>query len=294
MASTNPISSRLDELRSRNPQSPPSDNVHSGYTTPTRYSGSFLNSYSLSLSNDNRALQRRFTADSNNTPPVLPPIGFQPAPTMDSLDVGSNVKPPISRIWLRNMLTSALDHVQSSRCKPCKLKQGANELQSVLTLNVQLERKRQELEKTREHRRRLDAQLEALDRQQGLEEEEYHQQVNEMLSTDYPSMNLSPGHQSEPTTPPEYRDQIYAGLKSRRNRYSSTSLMSPPSVNNRVSCSGSQLTSPPSEPVAMQQNGSDEDKLPSKSVPGSRRGSTDRFSAYVSETSIARHQSALR
>ena len=92
MASSNPLSTRLEELRSRNPQSPPGDSVHSGYTTPTRYSGSFMNSHSLPFSADNRALlQRRFTADSNNTPPVLTPNGFQAPPAMDSLDMTTNV-----------------------------------------------------------------------------------------------------------------------------------------------------------------------------------------------------------
>ena len=153
----------------------------------------------------------------------------------------------------------------------------------------------------REQRRRLDAQLEALDRQQGLEEEEYQAQVSEMIGgsgggtgPEVAALKLSPGHQSEPTTPPEYRDQVFANMYSRRNRYSSLSLMSPPPAGanasngasgggSRLSRSGSQLTSPPSEAAQGYQNGSDEDKLPSKSVPGSRRGSTDRFSSYFSQ-----------
>ena len=93
MAATNPLSTRLEELRSRNPQSPPGD---SGYTTPTRYSGSFmLNSHSLSFNNssaDNRAfLQRRFTADSNNTPPALTPTGPPNGQGLEGLDMPNNV-----------------------------------------------------------------------------------------------------------------------------------------------------------------------------------------------------------
>ena len=163
----------------------------------------------------------------------------------------------------------------------------------------QLERKRKELETRREQRRQLDAHLEALDRQQGQEEEEYRQQVTEMISGDAQGLNFSPGHQSEPTTPPEYRDQyrdqVYASMRSgRRNRYSYNSLVSPPTANNRLSRSGSQLTSPPSEPAHMLQNGSDEDKLPSKSVPGSRRGSTDKFASYMPETSAIGRRSYIR
>ena len=89
MASTNSLSSRLEELRSRNPQSPPGESVYSGYTTPTRYSGSFMTSHQSA--NDTRTnLQRRFTADSN-TVPILSPIGHQPAQTMESVDMSASV-----------------------------------------------------------------------------------------------------------------------------------------------------------------------------------------------------------
>lgn len=98
-------------------------------------------------------------------------------------------------------------------------------------------------------------------------------------------LNLSPGHQSEPTTPPEYRDNGFPSMYSRQNRYSSSSLVSPPGLTNRLSRSGSQLTSPPVESV-QGQNGDNSDKLPSKSVPGSRRGSTDRFSSYIPENNV--------
>ena len=264
MASSNPLSTRLEELRSRNPQSPPTDSVHSGYTTPTRYSGSFMNSRPLSFGADSRALlQRRLTADSNNTPPSVTPNGFPPPQGgMESIDMTANT----------------IFKVQA------------------------LERKRQELEKTREQRRRLDAQLEALNRQEGMEVEEYHAQVSE-LGVDMQSMQLqSPGHQSEPTTPPEYRDSIYANMYSRRNRYSSMSLVSPPngaagvngSNSNRISRSGSQITSPPPESLHGYQNGSDEDKLPSKSVPASRRGSTDKFSSYLPEGNVTARRSFVR
>ena len=106
------------------------------------------------------------------------------------------------------------------------------------------------------------------------------------MASDLQGLNLSTGHQSEPTTPPEYRDHVFPSVYSRRNRYSSSSLVSPPGMNNRLSRSGSQLASPPPEQVLHHQNGSDSDKLPSKSVPGSRRGSSDKFSAYIAEASV--------
>lgn len=93
------------------------------------------------------------------------------------------------------------------------------------------------------------------------------------------------GHQSEPTTPPEYRDQGYPSLFSRNNRYSSSSLTSPPGLNTRTSRSGSVLTSPPSEIGQTYHNHINNDMLPSKSVPGSRRGSNDKISSYATDVS---------
>jgi len=172
----------------------------------------------------------------------------------------------------------------------------------------QIEKKRLELEKTREQRRRFDMELERFNRQQvrahilfvkasnpntdiqALEEEELKLMANELQH-----LSFSPGHQSEPTTPPEFREpHVFPSIYSRRNRYSSSSLVSPPGLNTRLSRSGSQLQSPPPEPVQSQQNGSDSDKLPSKSVPGSRRGSSDKFSAYMPEPSVIGQRSAVK
>ena len=137
-----------------------------------------------------------------------------------------------------------------------------------------------ELEKTREQRRRFDMELERFNRQQALEEKELEQLTSDLHVTN----TYSPGHQSEPTTPPEYREpQGFPSIYSRRNRYSSSSLVSPPGLNTRLNRSGSQLTSPPPEQAQSQHNGSESDKLPSKSVPGSRRGSSDKFSSFLPE-----------
>ncbi len=105
------------------------------------------------------------------------------------------------------------------------------------------------------------------------------------MTQDLNRVNLFAGHQSEPTTPPEYRDNVFpsASVFSRSNRYSVSSLASPPGMNNRSSRSGSQLTSPPTELAQTLHNHISSDTLPSKSVPGSRRGSNDRVSAYIPE-----------
>lgn len=104
------------------------------------------------------------------------------------------------------------------------------------------------------------------------------------MATDLQVLNFSSGHQSEPTTPPEYRDPSLASMYSHRNRYSSSNIMSPSSISsNRLSRSSSQLTSPPHDNGQNQSGGNESDKLPSRSVPGSRRSSSDRFSTYLAE-----------
>src|ERR1051326_7870806 len=101
------------------------------------------------------------------------------------------------------------------------------------------------------------------------------------LATDLNRFNMS-GHQSEPTTPPEYRENGYSNNNSnnntiypRTNRFSSASLASPPGLaSNRQSRSCSQITSPPQ---ATSQSVS---HIPSKSVPGSRRNSDEEEDSY--------------
>lgn len=133
-------------------------------------------------------------------------------------------------------------------------------------------------EMLREQRRRFEADLELFNLQQAKEKQELDQMVQELHR-----VNLSAGHQSEPTTPPEYRDHVYPSVFSRTNRYSASSLTSPPGLNNRTSRSGSQLTSPPSELAQTLHNHINSDTLPSKSVPSSRRGSSDKIVGYVPE-----------
>ena len=128
--------------------------------------------------------------------------------------------------------------------------------------------------------------MERLSVQTALEKQELDQ-----MTQDLQRSNLAGGHQSEPTTPPEYRDQ-FTSVFSRTNRYSTSSLVSPPGLNNRASRSGSQITSPPTELAQTLHNHINSDTMPSKSVPGSRRGSSDRVAAYASESMAADQRGA--
>lgn len=83
------------------------------------------------------------------------------------------------------------------------------------------------------------------------------------------------GHQSEPTTPPEYRETAtgFPSVFSRPNRYSLSSLTSPPGMANRSARSGSVLASPQSG-IPMSRFAFD-DQLPSWSQQTSRRNSDE-------------------
>lgn len=82
------------------------------------------------------------------------------------------------------------------------------------------------------------------------------------------------GHQSEPTTPPEYRESIlgFPTMLSRPSRYSMSSVVSPPGIINRPRRSGSQLISPQSIIMPARYN---DDQLTYRSVPTTRRNSDD-------------------
>ncbi|KAL3417660.1 RNA-binding protein (pumilio domain-containing protein) [Phlyctema vagabunda] len=106
-----------------------------------------------------------------------------------------------------------------------------------------LEKKKLEYERLREQKRRFEAEMQLLDLQQRREEQEIAQ-----MQEDFGRSNNHTGHQSEPTTPPEYRDTNsgFPSVFSRPNRYSTSALTSPPGLYNRPGRSGSQLTSPQS------------------------------------------------
>ena len=142
----------------------------------------------------------------------------------------------------------------------------------------QVEKKRQELKSLQEQRERFEVQMALFNQKQAAEKEELERMTNDLQQS-----GLNAGHQSEPTTPPEYRDATFGSTFGRNNRYSVSSITSPPGLV-RSSRSGSQLTSPPSELAQTIQNNTHTNTLPSKSVPGSRRGSNEAIRAYVPET----------
>ena len=143
---------------------------------------------------------------------------------------------------------------------------------------AQVEKKRQELKTLQEQRERFEAQMALFNQQQAAEKEEF-----DRMTKDLQQSSLNAGHQSEPTTPPEYRDATFGSSFGRSNRYSTSSITSPSGLN-RSNRSGSLLTSPPSELAQTLHNHVASDTLPSKSVPGSRRGSNEGIRAYVPET----------
>ncbi|KAI9815703.1 MAG: hypothetical protein M1827_002099 [Pycnora praestabilis] len=151
-----------------------------------------------------------------------------------------------------------------------------------------LEKKRLEHEMLKEQRRRFEAEMQLIDLQQRREEQEILQ-----MAEDLGRVNTSGGHQSEPTTPPEYRESGFPSAFSRPNRFSSSSLTSPPpGLNNRVSRSGSQITSPSNELVQSRQSYVTSSKMPSKSVPGSRRNSDENQAQHIPEVVESSHRSA--
>ncbi|KAI0124941.1 putative RNA-binding protein [Xylariales sp. AK1849] len=139
-----------------------------------------------------------------------------------------------------------------------------------------LEKKRLDYEKIREQRRRFEAEMEKLDLQQRQSEFEIVHMENDLGRGNGIGMT---GHQSEPTTPPEYRETSsgFPTMFSRPNRYSTSSLVSPPGLFNRPGRSGSQLASPQSGILQSQSQShfAFDDQLPSRSVPGTRRNSDE-------------------
>ncbi|KAK8217805.1 hypothetical protein BKA81DRAFT_377792 [Phyllosticta paracitricarpa] len=139
----------------------------------------------------------------------------------------------------------------------------------------QLDKKKNDLEALKEQRARFDADMEMYEKPikgTHVDFSRFGEEINRS--------NL-PAPQSEPTTPPEYRDNGFPTAFSRPQRYSVQSFTSPQSgttLSNRPSRSGSQITSPPHVSHGISH-------MPSKSMPGSRRGSDEEEDSH--ELSIA-------
>ncbi|KAK8171157.1 armadillo-type protein [Phyllosticta citrichinensis] len=138
-----------------------------------------------------------------------------------------------------------------------------------------LEKKKNDLEALKEQRARFDAEMETYEKPFKGTQIDYSRFGDEVNRTNLPAP------QSEPTTPPEYRDNGFPTAFSRPQRYSVQSFTSPQSgttLSNRPSRSGSQITSPPHVSHGISH-------MPSKSMPGSRRGSDEEEDSH--ELSIA-------
>ncbi|TKA69765.1 hypothetical protein B0A49_05219 [Cryomyces minteri] len=152
-------------------------------------------------------------------------------------------------------------------------------------LTSALEKKKLEYEFIKEQRRKFEASMELLDL-------EARRGADEVSRLEHDLGRFTTGHQSEPTTPPEYRDHGFPSAFSRPNRFSSASMTSPPGLSNRPGRSGSQLTSSPSGFTRPFTSRGVASNLPSKSVPGSRRNSDEDEDDYLQEVTSYNHRSA--
>ena len=127
---------------------------------------------------------------------------------------------------------------------------------------MQLQKRKEEYDTLREQRLRYQS---ALDNFDLLNKEEIQR-----LESDIRSLSMG-GHQSEPTTPPEYRDSTFTG-GNRLNRLSFASMASTPGIG---SIASPRTTRSGSQSVTMPFSHATSGNLPSFSVPQSRRGSDE-------------------
>ena len=144
------------------------------------------------------------------------------------------------------------------------------------TDNVQLEKKRQQIEEIREQKRKFAAQMQLLDLQEkGLQQSASAQDI-EKMSTRFSRVGFAGGPVSEPTTPPEHGSGALPDpFSSRPARFSMNNVTSPPGLSNRLSQSNSHITSPPSGAYSNISTFNQGQKPPAKSMPGSRRNSEE-------------------
>lgn len=140
-----------------------------------------------------------------------------------------------------------------------------------MTNAQQSEKKARQYEELLAQQRRIQAQMAMIDPELRREVDE-HQRLEQDITM------FTTGHQSEPNTPPEYYKTIN-NLTTRPNRFSASSVTSPPGLHTRPNRTGSQLVSPPvnyTRPFTSHATST----IPSKSVPGSRRGSDEEEDEY--------------
>ncbi|KAL5333480.1 hypothetical protein BJX70DRAFT_392137 [Aspergillus crustosus] len=139
----------------------------------------------------------------------------------------------------------------------------APQMPDAVDLLSSFEKKRQHIEYMREQKRRFEEDMKLLDLQHEREQLEMNQ-----LAKDLAKAGLS-GPVSEPTTPPEYRENGFPGAFSRPTRFSTSSVTSSPGFFNVFASS---VTSPPSQ-VNHDSAQTPTNRFAVHSVPGSRRNS---------------------
>ncbi|PLB41522.1 putative RNA-binding protein [Aspergillus candidus] len=127
------------------------------------------------------------------------------------------------------------------------------------------EKKRQHIEYMREQKRRFEEDMKLLDLQHEREKHEMDQ-----LAKDLAKAGLS-GPVSEPTTPPEYRENHIPAAFTRPTRFSTSSVTSSPGFFNVFA--PSQVSSPPSQQMNHTSSHTPGGRFSVHSVPGSRRNS---------------------
>jgi hypothetical protein len=140
-----------------------------------------------------------------------------------------------------------------------------------LTARAQIEKKQEQFARLREQKRRFEVEMQKIEQVTRREEQEIAALQDDLRS----SITSMSGNHSEPTTPPEYRETSsgFPTMFSRPNRYSTSSLVSPPGLFNRPGRSGSQLGA--SQAGILQSRFGFDDGVPSRSTPGSRRNSDE-------------------
>ncbi|KAI1869446.1 hypothetical protein JX265_006536 [Neoarthrinium moseri] len=188
---------------------------------------------------------------------------------------GNRLPQPDPRTSLPRRFTTDSGHVPTLSSLTLQRPPEPQVYPTATEYKAQLAQKRRlEYEKLREQKQLFELEMKKLEAEQRQDEAELRLQMDMGRGS---GLGLT-GHQSEPTTPPEYRETSgFPGMFSRPNRYSLSSLASPPGLfNNRSGRSGSNLASPQSGIMQSQSRAfAFDDHLPSRSVPGSRRNSDE-------------------
>ncbi|KAI9931505.1 hypothetical protein MW887_010080 [Aspergillus wentii] len=246
MAFKNGLSERLDELRFPSPRSPPSESPFPGYSSLSPGHSNLVSGFSRPAGEVRANLQRRFTTDSSKLSSwsYLNHIGGGAPQTPDNLDLMSSN----TTQFYKSQLVSLLEFTP--------LSPSSHSL-------VPFEKKRQHIEYMREQKKRFEEDMKLLDLQHEKEKQEMDQ-----LARDLAKAGLS-GPVSEPTTPPEYRENGFPGGFTRPTRFSTSSVTSSPGFFNVFAPSG--VTSPSQVNHASAQTPTN--RFSVHSVPGSRRNS---------------------